>query len=249
MKFKDRALRLATALAITGVIASQIPLRGETAFGSVKPPSDGYLTDGKDNSGSFLGIKGLTNRNVINGAAFTILGLGIYSTLNDSRAAAGSATGAATGTSTSGLILAGDRSKPIYDVAQSTPTEFSLLIKLIDDAELVTRLREDGPFTLFAPNNAGLSLVKPEAFARLQKPENKAALVSMLQKHIVKGRYTISDLMAMKDGTSLETLAGTTVIVRNKDNYLTLNGIPVVQNDIAARNGWIHPIETPLELP
>lgn len=249
MKFKDRALRLATALAITGVIASQIPLRGETAFGSIKPPSDGYLNDGKDNSGSFLGIKGLTNRNVINGAAFTILGLGIYSTLNDSRAAAGSAAGAATGTSTSGLILAGDSSKPLYDVAQSTPTEFSLLVKLIDDAELVTRLREDGPFTLFAPNNAGLSLVKPEAFARLQKPENKALLVSMLQKHIIKGRYTISDLMGMKDGTSLETLAGTTVVVRNKDSYLTLNGIPVVQNDIAASNGWIHPIETPLELP
>lgn len=249
MKFKDRALRLATALAITGVIASQIPLRGETAFGSVKPPRDGYLSDGKDNSGSFLGIKGLTNRNVINGAAFTILGLGIYSTLNDSRAAAGAASGAAGGAGTATPILAGDSSKPIYDVAQGSPNEFSLLVKLIDEAELVTRLREGGPFTLFAPNNTGLSLVKPEAFARLEKPENKAALIRMIQVHIIKGRYTISDLMALKDGTQLETLAGTTVTVRNQDNYLTLNGIPVVQNDIAASNGWIHPIETPLELP
>ena len=257
MKYKDRAIRVAVALAVAGLIASQIPMRGETALGSVPQPggppgpTDGYFlsTDG-DHSGSFLGIRGLTNRNAITGIAVTLVGLGAYSTVLDSRSV-GSTGGDAIegGRPLKNLIAGGDSTKPIYDVATGATGDFSELVKLIDDADMTTTLRAEGPYTFFAPTNMGLTLMKPDDLSRLRKPENKTRLTRFIQLHTVKGRYKINDLLALKNGTRLETLSGQTVTIRNENGFLTINNIAIIQNDMAASNGWIHPIEAPLELP
>lgn len=252
MKYQERALRLTAALAIAGLVASQIPMRGQTALGSVQPPSggqpaDGYLSGNSDNSGSFLGIKGLTNRNAITGVALGLLGLGAYSTILDSRAVGAASGGVASGLN--GAMIAGASNQPIYDVLKSRPEDFSETVRLIDSAEQVNLLREDHPYTFFAPSNSGLSLLTAAQLAQLKDPSNKSALVSLIKRHTVSGRYKISELLALKDGTMLETLSGDKVTVHNKNGILTINNILVSQNDIAASNGWIHPIEAPLQEP
>lgn len=251
MKYKERAIRVTAALALTGLVASQIPMRGQTAQGSVRPPgsiqpADGYLDGNTDNSGSFLGISGLTNRNAITGVALGLLGFGAYSTILDSRSI-GSARGAASGVGdVKGILLAGVGNMPIYDVLKGIPSDFSETVKLVDDAELVMELREGGPYTFFAPTNSGLTL-DSNTLTRLHAPENKEELVKLIKRHTVKGRYKISELLALKEGSTLENLLGEKLAVRNKNGILMVNMIKVAQSDIAASNGWIHPIEIPLE--
>lgn len=244
MKFQERAIRLASALALAALIASQIPMRGQTALGSVQQPQDGYLNPNGDNSGSFLGIRGFSNRDVINGLGFTLIGLGAYSALKDARnvgAAVGNAGGSAVGVpEVAKGVTTGDSESSLYNVMRSSSRDFSELIKLIDDAGLATALRTQGPFTFFAPTNMALMVADT---TKLRQPENRAMLVSLLKNHLVKGNYTISDLLAMKNGTALETAGGESLIVRNQNGLLSVNNVTVVQNDMAASNGWIHPIE------
>jgi uncharacterized surface protein with fasciclin (FAS1) repeats len=252
MKYQERALRLTAALAIAGLVASQIPMRGQTAMGSVKPPgnvqpADGYLSGNSDNSGSFLGIKGLTNRNAITGVALGLLGLGAYSTILDSRSVATAAASAGAAGGLKGVLIAGANNKPIYDVLKSMPEDFSETVKLVDSAEQVNLLREDHPYTFFAPTNSGLSLLSVAQLAQLKDPSNKSALVELIKRHTISGRYKITELLALKDGTTLEALSGDKIVIRNKNGILTVNNILVSQNDIAASNGWIHPIEATLD--
>lgn len=216
-------------------------MRGETALGSVQQPTDGYPRQEGDNSGSFLGIRGLTNRNAITGVGLGLLGLGTYSTILDSRAVGAAAAGAS-GAVQNG-ILAGVSSKPIYDVLLSMPDDFSEAVKLIDAAGLPDVLREDTPYTFFAPTNAATGLIP----SQLRQADNKAVLSKLIKRHTIPGRYTISQLLAMKNGTVLRTLSGESAIITNKNGELRINNVLVGQNDILASNGFIHPIEAPLE--
>ena len=246
MKFQDRAIRIAAALTLAGLIASQIPMRADTALGSVQQPKDGYLNAGGDNSGSFLGISGLSNRNAITGLGFTLVGLGVYSTLLDSRSIAttgANAIGGAAGAGTNG-ITTGDSDRSIYNITRDSSSDFSELVKLIDDAGLTNTLRTQGPFTFFAPTNMALMVSDTP---KLRQPENKALLVHLLEYHIVKGRYTIGDLLTLKNGTKLKTLSGESVVIRNQNGVLTINNVTIIQNDMAASNGWIHAITALLE--
>lgn len=252
MKYQERALRLVAALAIAGLVAGQIPMRGQTAMGSVQPPgggqpADGYLSGNSDNSGSFLGIKGLTNRNAITGVALGLLGLGAYSTILDSRAVATAAASAGAGGGLNGILVAGANNKPIYDVLKSMPEDFSETVKLVDSADQVNFLREDRAYTFFAPTNASLSLLSVAQLTQLKDPSNKTALIELIKRHTVSGRYRIAELLALKDGSTLETLSGDKLTIRNKNGILTVNNILVSQNDIAASNGWIHPIQATID--
>ena len=243
MKYKERVLRITVALTIAGLVAGQIPMRGQVAMGSVRPPSDGYLNTDDDNSGSFLGIRGLTNRNIITGVALGLLGLGVYSTILDSRAVGATGAGASGANGLKDAILAGANNKPIYDVLMSMPNDFSEIVKLIDSAELVGLLREDTAYTFFAPTNNAANLIP----SQLKNPENRGELVKLIKHHTVQGRFTISQLLKLKNGTTLKTLAGENVIITNRNGELRINNIIIAQSDINASNGFIHPIQVPLE--
>lgn len=228
----EQSLRGIAALAIVGFVAMQLPLAGQTALGATKTetlpvvqPADGYL-GGTIYSGGFLGIKGLHNRDVISVVALGLLGLGAYSTISDARGKAGDGATQA---------LAKKKTLPIYDVLKSMPDDFSKLVALVVAGEQVAFLRDERPFTFFAPTNTALpsqGAVPP-----------KASLAALVQRHALAGRYTISDLLALKDGSTLMMLSGDEVTIGNKEGVLTINNVRITQSDLEASNGWIHPLE------
>lgn len=238
MKIKERGLRLGVAFAVVTLVSSQIPLRGQVALGSnasfysASQPADGYLSGGSDNSGSFLGITSLTNRDAISGLVVGMLGLGVYSTLSDARGRVGAPKAAAQA-----------QAKPIYDVLSDLPMDFSELVTLIDAAEFVNTLRGDGAYTFFAPSNAGLRALGAAAQENLKDPARKAALVQLLKTHTVVGRYTVSALRSLPTGSTLETLSGEKLAVRATSEGIFVEGVRITETDIVASNGWIHPIE------
>jgi uncharacterized surface protein with fasciclin (FAS1) repeats len=106
-------------------------------------------------------------------------------------------------------------------------------------AGLVERLSEEGPYTVFAPDNQAF-----EEFKRNFKDEWDDAneLQKVLLFHVVSGRLMSRDL---KNGTMLETLEGENLTIRiAPDGNMTVNGAKVLKSDIIASNGVQYIIDT-----
>lgn len=134
--------------------------------------------------------------------------------------------------------------------AQCTGLHDSLVAGVIQ-AELLTTLQGDGPFTVFAPTDqafadAGIDL------AALDNPDGKTALTDILLYHVLADSVpaaNVTDCMSATtvNGNPLSFTVGTTVMV---------NGAQVTATDVATSNGIIHvidkvltPTPTPNDIP
>ncbi|BFG76616.1 fasciclin domain-containing protein [Paraburkholderia terrae] len=102
-------------------------------------------------------------------------------------------------------------SKDIVDNAVNS-ADHTTLVAAVKAAGLVDTLKSAGPFTVFAPTNEAFAALPPGTVETLVKPENKAALASILTYHVVPGRYDFRKLdTAIKAGggkTALKTVNG-----------------------------------------
>jgi uncharacterized surface protein with fasciclin (FAS1) repeats len=130
-------------------------------------------------------------------------------------------------------------------VAVATATEgFSTLVAALTAAGLVETLQGEGPFTVFAPNDAAFAALPAGLLEKLLLPENVAVLTSILTYHVVAGNVLSTDVVA-GDAVSLEgsNLALTT------DMGVKVNDATVIQADVTASNGVIHVIDKVLVPP
>jgi len=130
-------------------------------------------------------------------------------------------------------------------VAVATATEgFSTLVAALTAAGLVETLQGEGPFTVFAPNDAAFAALPEGLLEKLLLPENVAVLTSILTYHVVAGNVLSTDVVA-GDAASLEgsTLALTT------DMGVMVNDATVIQADVVGSNGVIHVIDKVLVPP
>jgi len=130
-------------------------------------------------------------------------------------------------------------------VAVAVATEgFSTLVAALTAAGLVETLQGEGPFTVFAPNDAAFAALPEGLLEKLLLPENIAVLTSILTYHVVAGNVLSTDVVA-GDAASLEgsTLALTT------DMGVMVNDATVIQADVEASNGVIHVIDKVLVPP
>ena len=148
-------------------------------------------------------------------------------------------------------VNAQNNSQDIVDIAVSVD-DFSTLVTALKAADLVGALQGDGPFTVFAPVNAGFAKIDANTLNSLLKPENKDQLAAILTYHVVAGKITASDVVsALEKGNgkaALTTLNGGTVtaVTRNGGIYLMdANGnySKIAKTDVMASNGVIHIIE------
>merc|ERR1719424_2446565 len=81
----------------------------------------------------------------------------------------------------------------IVQLAQATPT-LSTLVSALTAGDLVTTLEGAGPFTVFAPTNAAFTALPAGVLTSLLEAANKPALVSILQYHVVSGKFLAAQL-------------------------------------------------------
>ena len=126
-------------------------------------------------------------------------------------------------------------------VAVASATEgFSTLVAALTAAGLVETLQGEGPFTVFAPNDAAFAALPEGLLEKLLLPENVAILTSILTYHVVAGNVLSSQLT---DGQKVKTLNGQELTVAIKGGVVTINGIKVIAADLAGSNGVIHVVE------
>ena len=98
--------------------------------------------------------------------------------------------------------------------------DFSTLVTALTAADLVSALQGDGPFTVFAPNNAAFGKLDSATLNSLLEEENKAALAGILTYHVVSGKLAATDVVAaLKKGNgkvTLPTLNGQNITVFKK---------------------------------
>jgi uncharacterized surface protein with fasciclin (FAS1) repeats len=130
-------------------------------------------------------------------------------------------------------------------VAVAVATEgFSTLVAALTAAGLVETLQGEGPFTVFAPNDAAFAALPEGLLEKLLLPENVAVLTSILTYHVVAGTVMSTDVVA-GDAPTVEgsNLALTT------DMGVMVNDATVIQADVEASNGVIHVIDKVLVPP
>jgi uncharacterized surface protein with fasciclin (FAS1) repeats len=88
---------------------------------------------------------------------------------------------------------------------------FGTLIKVLRATGLDDTLRGSGPYTLFAPTDAAFAKLPAGALDSLMNDKSK--LTKVLNYHIISGRITGADAMAMTSPTSPATLVGDTLTV------------------------------------
>ncbi len=118
--------------------------------------------------------------------------------------------------------------------------DFTQLAQALTTAGLVEALQGDGPFTVFAPNDAAFEAFEdenPGVLAGLSQDE----LANILQYHVVSGAAVRSS--ALQDGQLVATLAGPVLAVDLSSGSPLVNDARVVAADVDASNGVIHVID------
>ncbi|MBD38179.1 MAG: hypothetical protein CMB10_04025, partial [Euryarchaeota archaeon] len=119
------------------------------------------------------------------------------------------------------------------------------LVAALTQADLVTTLQGDGPFTVFAPTDqafidAGIDLTT------FDTDEENATLVDILTYHVVSGKVMSSDLT---DGMEASALNQDTLTFSVSATEVKVNDAVVTAADVESSNGVIHVIDKVLMPP
>jgi uncharacterized surface protein with fasciclin (FAS1) repeats len=128
--------------------------------------------------------------------------------------------------------------KDIVDIAVADG-RFETLVAAVTAADLVTTLKGEGPYTVFAPTDDAFAKLPPGTVEGLL--EDIPTLKNILLYHVVPGKVMASQVVGLdKAGTAL----GKDVMIEVMDGEVMVNGAKVIITDIEASNGVIHVIDT-----
>ena len=128
------------------------------------------------------------------------------------------------------------QSQDIVDTATSAG-QFTTLTKLLKRAGLVSALRAQGPYTVFAPTDEAFAKVPKRKLRALAR--NKAKLKSVLLYHVVAKKLPAAKVVERKRA---KTLNGKRVRFRVRGGDVFVNRAKVTTADVMASNGVIHVI-------
>ena len=136
----------------------------------------------------------------------------------------------------------------IVGAASSSP-DHKTLVAAVKAAGLVSTLASGGPFTVFAPTDAAFAKLPAGTVETLLQPANKDQLASVLTYHVVPGRVTATELIAMinagggsaalksvQGGTLTATVVGGKVVITDAKGGTAT----VTKADLVQSNGVIH---------
>ena len=117
---------------------------------------------------------------------------------------------------------------------------FKTFSRAVEQAGLVEQLRGEGPYTIFAPTDAAFAKLPAGKLDELFKPENKAALASLLNYHMLKGHKLVADIGKWD---SARTLHGQMTRISVSGKQVSIDDALVTSPDISSSNGVLHGID------
>jgi len=150
------------------------------------------------------------------------------------------------------VVVTNAQKKDIVDIAAGSEAH-TTLVAAVKAADLVSTLKGDGPFTVFAPGNDAFGKLPSGTVAFLLKPENKAALVKILTYHVIAGNFDAAAVIdAIKKGkgsVNLTTVSGGILAASIDNGKVKLTDEKggssfVTTADLKGSNGTIHVIDS-----
>ncbi len=140
---------------------------------------------------------------------------------------------------------AGNHSKARLDIVETAVSagSFETLAAALAEAGLIEALQGDGPFTVFAPTDDAFAKLPAGTVENLLKPENLDRLREILTYHVVSGRVSSRQAVALD---SAATLNGQKVGIAFENGRFEIGGAGIVSADVEASNGVIHVIDSVL---
>lgn len=122
----------------------------------------------------------------------------------------------------------------------SRSSEIKTFVNALKDSGFAQTLKENGPFTVFAPSNSAFNKLAPAERESLFRDKKK--LADVLAYHVIPGKTIVAEV---KPGPT-KTLDGNSVALKSDNGKITVNDSNVTLSDIEADNGVIHIIDTVL---
>jgi uncharacterized surface protein with fasciclin (FAS1) repeats len=136
---------------------------------------------------------------------------------------------------------------PVDLIATLEARGYSILVTMLEAADLDDDLRATGPFTIFAPTNGTLNALPPGVLDMLLDPANQAELIELLEYHVLGEARQAREVRTRR---ALKTLQGELIAIDPSNGFLLLNGsAEVTRPDTYASNGVIHGIIEMLTVP
>jgi uncharacterized surface protein with fasciclin (FAS1) repeats len=132
-------------------------------------------------------------------------------------------------------------------VAAANNPELSTLVGAVEAAALTDALNGEGPFTIFAPNNAAFEQIPANVLDSILADND--LLTSILTFHVVTGQSLApADLVA---ASPIQTASGATLELALDGETITINGdeSTVVCGPIPVANGTVYIIDSVLQPP
>jgi uncharacterized surface protein with fasciclin (FAS1) repeats len=131
-------------------------------------------------------------------------------------------------------------------VVASGRDDLTTLVAAIEAAGLAETLANDGPFTIFAPNDdAFVDYLGEMGMSVEDALADTTFLSTLLQGHVVEAADDSGMVAGMVDNPFV-SLAGTELPVTVDGDTITIGGAEILEADIFATNGVIHVIDTVL---
>ena len=131
-------------------------------------------------------------------------------------------------------------------IVASGRDDLTTFVAAIEAAGLVDTLANDGPFTVFAPNDeAFMDYLGEMGMTAEDALADTTFLSTLLQGHVVEAADDSGMVAGMVDNPFV-SLAGTELPVTVDADVITIGGAEILEADIFATNGVIHVIDTVL---
>jgi uncharacterized surface protein with fasciclin (FAS1) repeats len=149
-------------------------------------------------------------------------------------------------------VSAYSQKSDVVDIAVSS-ADHTTLVAAVKAADLVSTLKGEGPFTVFAPTNAAFEKLPAGTVETLLKPENKDKLTQILTYHVISGNFDAAAVTkAIKKGkgkVELTTVSSGKLTASMDKGKVKLtdesgNSAYVVATDLKGSNGIIHVIDS-----
>ena len=148
------------------------------------------------------------------------------------------------------LLAAGAPAATIVGAAQQAGT-FTKLLAASKQAGVGGALQGQGPFTIFAPDDAAFAKVPQAKLDKLMLPANLTMLKTTLGAHLLTGRLTMEAIeagLADNDAVVATTVNNMPLIFKKEGGQITVNGAHM-KPPMKVSNGLIYVVDTVLVPP
>jgi uncharacterized surface protein with fasciclin (FAS1) repeats len=133
--------------------------------------------------------------------------------------------------------------KNLTDALAAEPS-LGTFTRLIRAAGLEQMLRQGGPFTILAPNDAAFRMMPEADLERMLDPGNREDLARLLLYHVIPGRVPLSSISTEEH----VTLQGSRVVLNREGGIVWVGRAEIKKGDIEGGGGnVIHTVNMVLE--